>query len=90
MIRWGLLLLLALAGCTQKVVCTTDVTDGNDKGTAKAAASTKEEATRVSLEGACASYPCRGKGADEMNACIARCTVDVSAGKLGAKTKCTP
>ncbi|UQA61097.1 hypothetical protein [Polyangium aurulentum] len=79
-----------IAACGRKVECTTEITAG--AGTYKATARGEgEEApiARNALRDACERM-CVATKAPMLDACTARCTVDVGAAKIGAKTSCTP
>jgi hypothetical protein len=94
MTKWTLVALvgfpLLLAGCGKRMACTTEVTAGN--GTFKAVAegtSPQAQLERDSLVFACGQLCNPGKleGTDE--ACVARCSVDAAAGKIGVRTTCS-
>jgi hypothetical protein len=84
-------LLTALAcACGHKVECTTEITAGAGtyKGTARGEG---EEApiAKNALRDACERM-CVGTKAPVLDACVSRCTVDVGATKIDARTSCTP
>jgi hypothetical protein len=78
------------SACGRKVECTTEITAGD--GTYKATARGEGEEAQVAkaaLRDACERM-CVGTKAPMLDACVSRCTVDVGAAKIGAKTSCTP
>ena len=93
MAKWTLVALLGfplLAGCGKRLVCTTEVTEGN--GTFKAVADgtrPRAELERDSLSSACKQLCNAAKPADKSEACVARCSVDAIAGKIGVRTTCS-
>jgi hypothetical protein len=94
MTKWTLVALVGfpwlLAGCGKRLACTTEVTAGN--GTFKAVAEGKRpqvELERESLSAACKELCARGKPADSSDACVSRCSVDASVGKIGVRTTCS-
>jgi hypothetical protein len=79
-----------LAGCRERTVCTSEVTAGD--GIFKAiVAGTRPQAEleRDALASACKQLCSPGKAAENEQACISRCAVDASAGKIGARTTCS-
>jgi hypothetical protein len=83
-------LALPFAGCARKIECTTEVTEGS--GSYKATARGEGEETPIAkraLHDACERM-CVGTKAAVLDTCISRCTVDAGAGKIGARTACTP
>lgn len=93
MTKWTLVALVGfplLAGCGKRLVCTTEVTEGN--GTFKAVAEGTRpqlELERASLSSACKQLCNAKKPADSSEACVARCSVDALAGKIGVRTTCS-
>jgi hypothetical protein len=83
-------LALAAASCTRKVECTSEVTAG--AGTYKATATGAGERAPISklaLHDACERM-CVATKATAVDTCAARCAIDAGAGKIGARTLCTP
>ncbi|MEP7121417.1 MAG: hypothetical protein ABJE95_10925 [Byssovorax sp.] len=94
MLSWKLAAALwfpLLAGCGKPMVCTTEVTEG--AGTFKAVAQGHSDhrpvIERESLSAACEQL-CVGTRINAPRAaCISRCAVDASMGKIGVRTSCT-
>lgn len=94
MTKWKLVALAAvplLAGCGERMACTTEVTAGT--GTFKAVAEGRKpqlELERESLASACKQLCASGKlEAQNPEACASRCSVDALAGKIGVRTTCS-
>jgi hypothetical protein len=84
----GLVMLAAGSGCSRSVECTSEVIAG--AATYKATAHGKGEEAPVkkaALRDACQKM-CVETKASMLDGCIARCTVDADAGKIGARTSC--
>jgi len=83
---------LALAslgiGCKSGIECTTELTAGTGtfKGTAKGSGE-KGPVIKAALKDACQRM-CVDTKAAMLDACVTRCTVDVGATKIGARTSC--
>jgi hypothetical protein len=94
MLSWKLAPLVCfplLAGCGKPMVCTTEVTEG--AGTFKAVAQGRSNhqpvIERESLSAACEQLCVATRRTDPRAACISRCTVDASMGKIGVRTSCS-
>jgi len=84
-----LLLLALLAGCKRNVECTSEITAGTGtfKGTARGEGDEKGPVMKAALRDACQRM-CVDTKAPVIDACVTRCTVDVGATKIGARTTC--
>ena len=81
-------LLLVAPGCRRSVECSSEVTAG--EGTYKAVAQGVGEEGPVmkqALRDACQKM-CVDTKAAVLDACVARCVVDVGAAKIGGRTTC--
>ncbi|MDI1431942.1 MULTISPECIES: hypothetical protein [Polyangium] len=83
------LALSLLAGCKRGVECTTEITAGTGtfKGTARGEGDEKGPVMKAALRDACQRM-CVDTKAAMIDACVTRCTVDVGATKIGARTSC--
>ncbi len=81
--------LLLLGGCKRGVECTTEITAGTGtfKGTARGEGEEKGPVMKASLRDACQRM-CVDTKAPVLDTCITRCSVDVGATKIGARTTC--
>ncbi|MDC3954575.1 hypothetical protein [Polyangium jinanense] len=82
------LVLALLAGCKRGVECTTEITAGAGtfKGTAHGEGE-KGPVMKAALRNACQKM-CVDTKSPMLDACITRCTVDVGATKIGARSSC--
>ncbi len=94
MTKWSLAVLVCfplLAGCGKPIVCVTEVTEGN--GTFHASAQGRSihqtAAERESRDAACESLCVATHPTDPRAACVSRCVVDGSMGKIGLRTACS-
>ncbi|MRG94825.1 hypothetical protein [Polyangium spumosum] len=83
------LLLLVLTACKGSVECTTEITAGTGtfKGSARGQGDEKGPVMKAALRDACQKM-CVDTKAPVIDACVTRCTVDVGAAKIGARTSC--
>lgn len=78
---------IALPACAPEVTCSSEVIDGS--GTFRATAAGRKpqaEIEREAVRAACGKLCAARSAADD--ACVSRCTVDVSSAKIGARTTC--
>jgi len=94
MTKWSRVALVCfplLAGCGKPMICATEVTEG--AGTFKAVAQWRSNhrpvIERESLEAACEQLCVGTRIKAPRAACISRCAVDASMGKIGVRTTCT-
>ncbi|MDI1443237.1 hypothetical protein [Polyangium sp. 6x1] len=83
------LVLSLLAGCKRGVECTTEITAGSGtfKATARGEGDEKGPVMKAALRDACQRM-CVETKSPMVDACVTRCTVDVGATKIGARTSC--
>lgn len=79
-----------LAGCSERTVCTAEVTAGEGIYKASiAGARPQAELSREAMSAACKQLCTPVKPGDNEAACVSRCGVDALAGKIGARTTCS-
>ena len=76
-------------GCSEKAKCTADIADGTAKYTGVAHGKKGQpHLDRDAKRDAC-RQKCAAEKAPMIDACAARCEVDIDAGKVGARVACT-
>jgi hypothetical protein len=80
-----------LAGCGKPMICTTEVTEGSGmfKAVAQGRSNHRAVIEHESLDAACEQLCVGTRVKAPRAACISRCAVDASMGKIGVRTTCS-